>query len=305
MKAGKRILWMLLLLAAFLVFLQKEESGKEELGWIYGVTIDDSWYEDKTAQEVVNALEALPVKPTVRIVMSKEMEPKEYRTLFKQIHEVAFVMATPVDSYDMAAYQTVESYRKRFFSSYEELNGYVDIWEVGNEINGQGWLGDDPKLIADKMTAAHSLLSKKGAKTALTAYYTPSEGEEDQMREWLKLYVSSSVKEELDYLFVSYYEDDNGGYLPDWSRVFRQLEEDFPGVKLGVGECGCSNLHEEEEVKKRRMRSYYRLPRYTPNYVGGYFWWYWVQDCVPHQENHLWEEFCNLGLQESREKKLP
>jgi len=32
--------------------------------------------------------------------------------------------------------------------------------------------------------------------------------------------------------------------------------------------------------KKAMMRRYYTMPRYVQNYVGGYFWWYFVQDCA-------------------------
>lgn len=27
------------------------------------------------------------------------------------------------------------------------------------------------------------------------------------------------------------------------------------------------------------------MPRYAKNYVGGYFWWYFVQDCVKGAES--------------------
>ena len=68
---------------------------------IYGLTIDDSWYESVRIEEVVLSLENLRVKPTVRVVMSADTKPREYADLFEKLHKVAYIMAEPVDSYEM------------------------------------------------------------------------------------------------------------------------------------------------------------------------------------------------------------
>ena len=254
--------------------------------FIWGVTIDDGWYEDAQdasgakLQSIVRALQALPAKPTVRVVMSKEISPREYEPLFRRLSEVSYVMACPVDSYEMSSYKSVKSYEKRFADAFAALAPYVQIWEIGNEINGEGWLGDDANFIAAKMIAAFELIHKKGAKTALTAYYTPSGAQKTQMREWLQKFVPQDMKEGLDYLFVSYYEDDNEGFAPDWSEIFTDLQSTFPASKLGIGECGNTASGATQASKKAMMRRYYTMPRYAKNYVGGYFWWYFVQDCV-------------------------
>ena len=254
--------------------------------FIWGVTIDDSWYEDAQdassakLQSIVRALQALPAKPTVRVVMSKEISPREYEPLFRRLSEVSYVMACPVDSYEMSSYKSVKSYEKRFADAFAALAPYVAIWEIGNEINGEGWLGDDANFIAAKMIAAFELIHKKGAKTTLTAYYTPSGAQKTQMREWLRKFVPQDIKEGLDYLFVSYYEDDNEGFEPDWSEIFTYLQSAFSASKLGIGECGNTAADATQASKKAMMRRYYTMPRYVKNYVGGYFWWYFVQDCA-------------------------
>ena len=254
--------------------------------FIWGVTIDDGWYEDvqdtsgAKLQSIVRALQALPVKPTVRVVMSKEISPREYEPLFRRLSEVSYVMACPVDSYEMSSYKSVKSYEKRFSDAFAALAPYVAIWEIGNEINGEGWLGDDANFIAAKMIAAFEFIHKKGAKTALTAYYTPSRVQKIEMREWLRKFVPQDMKDGLDYLFVSYYEDDNEGFAPDWSEIFTDLQSTFPASKLGIGECGNTAADATQASKKAMMRRYYTMPRYAKNYVGGYFWWYFVQDCA-------------------------
>lgn len=279
----------------FFVFVYPEKTvAKTEDEWMYGITIDDSWYDDIDVSQVVEAIRLLPVKATVRIVMSADISPEKYQNLFSKIHKVAFIMATPVDSSEMVNYKTVESYRNRFIDSYEALQKYVDIWEIGNEINGEDWLGKNNKLIVDKILSAHAFILEKGGKTALTAYYSAPKIQKIDMLDWLDKYIPHSMRKTLDYLFVSYYEDDNSGYIPDWQFIFIQLSKYFPNSKLGIGECGTTNKNYSVKQKINRLQYYYSMPKYTPNYIGGYFWWYWVEDVIPYQNNELWKEFYNL-----------
>ena len=68
---------------------------------LYGITIDDSWYDDTKIEDIIEGIKNLPVKPIVRIVMSKDIKPKDYVSLFKKIHKVAYIMAQPVDSFEI------------------------------------------------------------------------------------------------------------------------------------------------------------------------------------------------------------
>ena len=98
------------------------------------------------------------------------------------------------------------------------------------------------------------------------------------------------MKKQLDYVLVSYYEDDNDNYQPNWQEVFNNLESIFPSVKLGIGECGNNDYKKYSvQSKVKRAKHYYSMPKYVKNYVGGYFWWYWVQDCVPHQNSEVFK----------------
>lgn len=263
---------------------------------IYGVTIDDSWYDNIKLSSIIKAIKDMPVKPTVRIVMSKDTHPLRYLDMFKKIHEVAYIMATPVDSYEMKYYKTVQSYKKRFIDSYEILSSYVEIWEIANEINGEGWLGDDIDLIVNKMKSAYDYIHGKGALTALTPYYASLKNQKMQMNKWLKKYVPKNMKENLDYVLISYYEDDNDGFLPNWSNVFAQLQNIFPNSKLGIGECGNTALNADYKSKTKMVKYYYNMPKFTKNFVGGYFWWNFVQDCIPHENNLVYKEICHSML---------
>ena len=55
---------------------------------------------------------------------------------------------------------------------------------------------------------------------------------------WVDANIPARMKTGLDYLLVSYYEVDCGGYKPDWQRVFSQLAAIFPNSKLGISEFG-------------------------------------------------------------------
>ena len=255
---------------------------------MYGITVDDGWGGTEKLAQIVDAIKAMAVKPTVRIVMSNKIASKEYIPIFSAIHAVAYVLAQPVDSYYMKGYTTVESYRKRFEDAYNSLAEYVDLWEVANEINGEGWLGDNRQFNADKMYAAYKFIRAKGGKTVVVSYETEPEGQEMSMQDWLQKYVPADMKQNLDYLMVSYYEDDNNGYQPDWKTVFGNLQKMFPHTKLAIGECGNTAKTATTDSKVKMARHYYTMPKHTENFVGGYFWWAWVQDCVPHQNNAVW-----------------
>jgi len=85
------------------------------------------------------------------------------------------------------------------------------------------------------------------------------------------------MKFNVDYILVSYYEDDCNNYQPNWQRVFDSLHSLFPGAKLGMGECGTSIASK----KAAYINRYYTMHITTPGYIGGYFWWYYKEDCVP------------------------
>ncbi len=260
---------------------------------IYGLTIDDAWYDHIELKDILEGLANLEVRPMVRIVMSIEIEPEEYLNLFRSVNQYADIMACPVDSSEMNRFKDTESYLKRFKDSYEKLSAYVSIWEAGNEINGTEWIKQDEKLIVDKITSVVDFIKSKGRKIALTLYCTDSPRQD--MIEWVKKYIPTKLAKSVDYCFVSYYEDDNGGYLPDWKSVFEELGEVFPTALLGIGECGNTAENATQESKINMAKRYYQMPKLHERFVGGYFWWNWVEDCIPYKDNAVYEAIKGYG----------
>lgn len=300
-KKFQRIVLIACILASAVFFIclhQRQSDQKIHMDmnqWMYGITIDDCWYDDVSTKQIVAAIQEMPVKPTVRIVMSKEISPGKYRKLFSEIHKSAYIMASPVDSYDMKKYKDEASYMNRFQASYKELASDVDLWEIGNEINGVEWIQQDPKLIINKVIRVNDYIKAKGAKTALTMYYTnPKDAD---MFRWISKHVPKELSEHVDYAFISYYEDDNEGYTPKWNTVFRSYQRAFPHSGIGIGECGNTAADASVSSKMKMAHAYYTMKKYSTNYVGGYFWWNWVEDCVPHSKNPVYKEINRSMIQ--------
>ena len=119
-----------------------------------------------------------------------------------------------------------------------------------------------------------------GGKTALTLYYNEDcwSAPENEMFTWAETNLPASLRQSLDWVLVSYYEDDCNGLQPDWESVLAKLAIDFPNSKLGIGECGTTKAASKAEYVNR----YYSMKVSQPRFVGGFFWWYYRQDMVPY-----------------------
>lgn len=263
------------------------DNAEKENHWIYGLTIDDAWYDEIDTDDVLEGLKNLDCRPVVRIVMSRELEAEDYLDLFKSVNKYADIMACPVDSSEMNAFSDSAAYLKRFEDSFEKLSKYVSIWEIGNEINGTEWIGQDPRLIADKVSCAAEYIKGNGAAVALTLYCTDSPQED--MIDWARNHIPEELAGSLDYCLVSYYEDDNGGYCPNWKDIFLELGRMFPNSFLGIGECGNTAEDATQDSKIETAEKYYTMTKQHERFVGGYFWWNWVEDCIPYEGNKVYE----------------
>jgi hypothetical protein len=254
-------------------------TGPGGIDRIWGVTVDDITQIDA----IVESLAALPQKPTVRVVFDKEQTPADYADAVAKLHAVAFVMGEIVDSSDVAAIP-LDAYEKRVTDYVTALGGSVDLWEIGNEINGDPWLGPTGEVVP-KMTGAYQIAKGLGKTTALTLYYNQDcwASPDHEMFAWTDANVPAEMKQGLDYVLVSFYEDDCNGIQPDWPSVFDKLGAMFPAAKIGFGECGTMDPAKKAEYVDR----YYRTKIGHPRYIGGYFWWYFAEDMVPKSQP-LW-----------------
>jgi len=253
---------------------------------LYGVTLDSL----EKIDQIVPALTHLPRQPmTCRVVFDAEMKPASYAQALKKLTAVSYVLGEPVDSSDMKRY-SVNEYLKRFETYMDRLGRLVNVWEIGNEINGD-WLGKT-SMVVQKMEGAYRIAKARKVPTALTLYYNRGcvEDERHEMMAWAEKEISPELKRGLDYVLVSFYEDDCQGVTPDWKQVFADLGQMFPKARLGIGECGTR----EDGLKASLLRHYYSMRELHPRFIGGYFWWYFVQDMLPYQANPLWDELSSV-----------
>jgi len=298
----KRLYMKFLTILILLVFCFFAE-GAVASSKIFGVTIDDPWQQQT---EIRDALSSHTVKPFTRIVFDENVNASEYRSAVANIKPVSFIMGEILDSYYVSDY-TVQEYLDRTEQYLDEFAESIDIWEIGNEVNGD-WLGTIADVKA-KIEGAYSLVKSRGLTTALNLYYNKScyyDKPEYEMFNWINANISEEMKTGLDYVFFSYYEDDCEGVIhteAEWQEVFDSLHALFPNAKLGFGEIGT----EKEEKKAEYMERYYSLDISGSYFVGGYFWWYYKEDCVP-KTTALWNTLDTVvtrNYQENNKYPLP
>lgn len=338
---------------------------------MFGLTVDN--VTDEQLPRVIDALKKIKgrsrTKPVVRVVFDFDEEifekkkyhytPEDFRAEVKYYYDAIIQMRPYVDIMgelidSSAVYRChydplpVRAYEARTKAYAEGLKDVVDVWEIGNEINGEwvGWLDEswrDPDITVEQMAAmrdrvvsglaaTYSTLKqiKPDAITALTFYYNSDTvnhgwtndkkrnadgaleayGHNYDMLEWARAYRRRLP--DVDYVFLSYYEDDNEGVLPNRSNMdvtglvksLVSLAGMFGTAKFGFGEFAPQCKFEDCSRRKCRacanaqvsyIRRYHndldKLVRdvlAAPGsgwdsrrvYVGGYFYWYFNSDVI-------------------------
>jgi hypothetical protein len=260
---------------------------------IFGVTITDlRQYESAVAKlgDLSAKNESVPL--VVRVVFSPikekdavkfDAELRRYRErvadLRKKVKDKegcgVYVMGTIADSFEMnfylpdkrdpkwpKVYRNYEQWTERLVS---EMGDLVDVWEVGNEVNGEwyGWekgayKGDKPEKarqrsdmrdrIRVELTAAFNKVRelRPTGLTAVTLLYNDDgerrceEYSEYRMKDWATKYLPPALIAGTDYVFLSYYENtqDCPNVTQDPEKlvtVLASLRELFNGDQTAFG----------------------------------------------------------------------
>lgn len=264
------ILTTCLVIVACFSFSAQAQTEKSLPAHFNGITLD-------AAQELLGtsdlsckqrqALESLTAPTIVRVVFDANTEPGEYTEALKYLRSLKlpngdrkiFVMGELLDSDYLAQYrweckrsegctfgeegESFHDYKTRINSYLEALHEPVDIWEVGNEVNGE-WAdegcvkkvnrdGTDggcfsdvkeeedergnkrksrPKrdITAKKIAYAVQQASKKNKPIALTLMHQPecTTWDKNAMFDWATQRLRPLINAyRIDYLLISYYED--------------------------------------------------------------------------------------------------
>ena len=183
---------LLVVITGFIIFTshaatQLQISSK---GNLYGITIENPQQIDKIVESIKN----LSWKPTVRVVFQAEdSNPTAYVAYLQKLKPYANIMGEILDSEAMQS-MPESVYQKRVNDYVGQLDGYVDIWEIGNEINGS-WLGDS-NLRARNVGYAYDVVRSKNKPTALTTWYDPPSCVDStyEMIKWNKQYIQTESK---------------------------------------------------------------------------------------------------------------
>ncbi|MBU6153593.1 MAG: hypothetical protein KGP28_04760 [Bdellovibrionales bacterium] len=272
---------------------------------VVGVTLDD--VSDSIRPGEIAAIKALGVPVRARVVFDGGVGPSYYLKPVSELRSAATIMGQIADSTDMRNY-TPASYQARAESYLQSLGSLVEIWEIGNEVNGN-WLGTGT---FEKLKAAFSAVKAKKAKAALTFFYMGEPGDQNncidspgndqfswiQSRFQLSLPPASrdpateAMRLGLDEVLVSWYPDGCFNAKPNWSLIFSKLASVFPNSRVGFGEIGTENPQYGSPYEKALIQEFYPLRKrisLPASYNGGYYWWYFAQEMVPHQNSSLFQ----------------
>jgi hypothetical protein len=258
-------------------------------GPLYGVTVDDV----ANIRQIVASLRHLPRMPTTRIYFDVNEPASYYATAVRELRPASYLMGELLDSSEETR-MSAAAYQARVRSYLGAFAGKIDLWEIGNEVNGS-WTGPYP-VVSAKLTEAYRQVTARHERTALTLYDNAGCGDgpgELSPLAFSRRYVPAAVRDGLDYVFLSYYEDDCDGIRPStaaWTPYFADLHALYPDALLGFGEIGMNNPVTVVTMAAARslVSYYYGLAIRLRYYVGGYFWWYYVEDCLPYTTKPLW-----------------
>jgi hypothetical protein len=270
-------------------------------GLAWGVTLDNvNGASAAQLSPVVAMLSALPVRPWSRFVVDNgsSAATSNYSAAVSAIAPVSSIMLEICDSWYVkgTSFSTYKQITSSFLAAFPNL----DLWEVGNELNGE-WLGGTPYTSATglnnpvvaKAYNAWKLVAEAGKQSALTLYYEPSQTVTPgyAMVPWAQANFASlpDMASGLNKVLISYYETDNQNIRPtlaQWTILFQSLHAIFPKAALGFGEVGMANPATSSTLSRAKsiMSYYYALAPSVSNWWGGFFWWYGQEDLVPDSQ---------------------
>jgi len=266
---------------------------------IYGVTLDN--VDNTILPGEITSFQHLVHMPTARVVFDSTEAAAYYLPQIQKLRPVAYIMGEILDSTDMSAF-TVSSFQSRAQSYVQALGSSVDLWEVGNEVNG-GWLGTNT---LQKIEAAYDMVSASKGATAITFFWEglPSDPNNcidasgDDLFTWItnnfqlnlpasqRSAESEKVRLGLNYALISWYPANCPAMAaPDWVSIYTQLAGIFPNAKVGFGELGTSTPQNGSAYEINLINQYYPMATtlsLPSNYIGGYFWWNYAEEMVPY-----------------------
>jgi hypothetical protein len=285
--------------------------------------------------EVLTSLNNLTDQPTVRITLtlcgvgddgscSSPSPASAYTSAIQTLKSQTrppFLLGEVLDSSYQGCFTTTTA-EARWNDYVSTLGSYVDLWEVGNEINGN-WLDStdaggtgkiscpwttpkttDADVVTD-MINAYNIVKAAGKLAEMTLYYPGAGSSCDSPAAfdpitWTEANVPLNMRNGMDYVLLSYYHQDcTSGTDPSaasWGTFFTQVQNLFPNAKIGFGEWGYSSKKLTGSKLDTLLSEGYSMDPYplpfSANWVSGVFFWEWADTAVPYNSSSgsVWEE---------------
>lgn len=296
----------------------KPQSGPPIID-LWGITCQ--YTDDNTStvfvDSLISSLDNLPCQTSTRVLFQLDgnnpttPNPNDYDSLVSRLNNVTRIMGCLMDSgeWDQDVFSKNDIiYRLSSYLNNQSLYNTVDIWEVGNEVNGSWVYNEMPDKVMEILDTLlkqvkNAYISNDEKKTAITLYFYPSidcvepveNPENYMMLKWATDFVNlyPDVVNNVDYVFISYYRLDNlecsdvsEGWF--WNTQIDSLTKLFPNSLIGFGEIGWPDGDENEEPttteKVNIVNTYYQYapPNMSPNYPWTHacFYWNYEDDCL-------------------------
>lgn len=229
-------------------------------------------------------LAGTPGPKAVRFAFDRATRPASHAAAVTAAHARGLtVVGEILDSSEMASLDAA-AWQRRVRDYVAGLPG-VDVWEVGNEVNGD-WLG---RGVREKVLwAARYVKQHSRAKTLVTLIWDLGESERPYSTfTWLATNLPPAVARDIDEWGLSVYPEIHplGTGL---GRVLHTLRSRYPAQRLSISELGyraadidpvwSAGPGSTDVVRARLFGWYGRVMQGVPNSGGGPYWWYFTQD---------------------------
>lgn len=259
-----------------------------------GVTVDEAALDH--VDQVVDVVASSTRRLTVRVVFDPAVDPAGFDDLIAGLAPHADLMGQVMDSSELRG-RTPAEIAARTEALVDRFGADVDLWEVGNELNG-AWVGRSPRVIADQTLAAFEVVRRHGGRSAITLNFWSRP--DCYSHPWeATIPFAAGLPERLthgvDAVLLSVYETAcaprQRPRARDLAAALVELGRIFPRARLGIGEIGAQDTSDGQPAdpppteRARTAARYYGqhgplVEAVGDRYVGGYFWWYFVEDAV-------------------------
>ena len=275
----------------------RERGASGAPAW-WGVTVDRMNGFRAVMGSIADMTAAAPGSAYVRVVFDEGVGPTAYDGIVAEARrDGVTVVGQILDSSAMRRLD-LAAFERRVRTYVDHFPG-IDVWEIGNEINGE-WLGPDAAAKAS-YAAAYVKAADPSDTTVLTLFWEMGTAgrPSSSMFQWARDNVDPGFAANVDVVAMSTW----AGGAPlgiSMDEVFTRLHAMFPAQRLAVGELGYwepgttrgwwwrSTAHPTTVVRRALAVQMYQGALSFPYSVDGVFWWYYVQEMA--DRGALWRQ---------------